>query len=279
MATPFESVLLRVHDSGDYFSPWYFRAMQRALNQRDDWIIAYGYTKRIDLLQTEEVAYNYSVLQSVGGKLDDRIDQSKPHAKVFLTEADRSEAGYADGNTSDIPAVNGESVGLVYHGNESVSDVDTNDTIQMRGGIQASGSGWVVSMPMYIKKRRLYTIEFDFTSIPDNELHRLITVKTGNSKVTKTAAKLSELDGIKYRPTSFDLPALASCPMAGACAFFCYALQGTFGFKSVRYSRARTWAVLHEAYKRGGEAMVEAVIGAALDTVMPKAAKARAKAA
>jgi hypothetical protein len=38
----------------------------------------------------------------------------------------------------------------------------------------------------------------------------------------------------------------------------------------VRHSRARAWAVLMEAYDRGGEDLVTAVIGAALDTMKPR---------
>jgi len=276
MPTYRNHVLLRVHDSGDFFSPWYFRAMLRAVGARP-WVKAYGYTKRLQLLSAMrdagEVPSNFSIVQSVGGRLDRLIDTSQPHSRVFETDADRIDALYAQGNESDMPAVRGETnIGLVYHGTEGYQGQEGHRPTD-RGKIVRRDRGWVVTMPLNIKNRKFHVHEFDFSDIADDDLHNQITVKTGNVKVKKTAAKLTEAAGIKYRAAAFNLPALATCPMAGECALFCYALQGSFGFKSARHSRARTWAVLMEAYDRGGESFVQTVIGRALDAMKPREVK------
>lgn len=279
-------LLLRIHDSGDFFSPWYMRALLSAVGKRP-WIQAYGYTKRIDLLAGMALPDNVKLLQSVGGRLDDRIDRDQPHARVFLTEQARIEAGYQDGNESDLPAVRGESVGLVYHGTETPIGVDSDDWKEeayTRGGITqvravnqygTRSHWWEVQVPTGIKRRKLHVHRFNLIDIPDAGLGKLITIRTGNAKVKKTAGKMST-GGVRYVAGAINLPALASCPMAGACALFCYALQGSFAFKSVRESRARTWAVLHEAYRRGGEDMVARVIGDALDAAAPRGVKVAA---
>lgn len=264
-------LLLRVHDSGDFFSPGYFRALVSAIAERP-WITAYGYTKRIDLLKRATLPGNLSLLQSVGGRLDNDIDQAAPHARVFLTTEDRLAAGYRDGNESDLPAIQGQSVGLVYHGTTSVDSVEIEGVITDRGGIRQTDGRWIVTVPTGIKSRRLYVHRFNLIDISDADLGKLITIKTGNAKVKKTARKMSS-DGVSYRAGAINLPALASCPMAGACALFCYALQGSFAFRSVRESRARTWAVLHESYRRGGEELTRSVLGSALDSAAPRSAR------
>ena len=141
-----------------------------------------------------------------------------------------------------------------------------------RGGIRQTDGRWIVTVPTGIKSRRLHVHRFNLIDISDADLGKLITIKTGNAKVTKTARKMSS-DGVSYRAGAINLPALASCPMAGACALFCYALQGSFAFRSVRESRARTWAVLHEAYRRGGEELTRSVLGSALDSAAPRSAR------
>lgn len=268
--------LFRVHGSGGFFSPWYMRAVFRVVGARP-WIEAYGYTKRSDLLKAglwDMLPPNYSLLQSVGGKFDDKIDETRPHSKVFLTEEDRDEAGYIDGNDSDIPAIDGRSVGLVYHGSEGVKSVDTTAPIKGRGGFKAVGPGqWEITVPTGLKNRRLHVHTFDFRAVEDGDLPALIKVKTGNQKIKKTAKKLSKRDGVKYYPLAIDLPALASCPGAATCALFCYAMQGAFQYPVVREAQARTWAVLLEAHRRGGEDMVVLILGQALDAAAPRSIK------
>jgi hypothetical protein len=214
--------------------------------------------------------------------MDGKIDPSRSHARVFSSHEDRIGSGYADGTKSDVPAALGEvRIGLVYHGTENAAlDVPRLDK---RGGIELLTEDrivdgiviglegeWLVSAPMGIKRRKMNYASFDLGGIRTEDLHCLIPVKTGNSKVKETAQKLGEIEGIKYRPAAYNTPALSTCAAAGACSGFCYALQGTFGFRSSRWSRARTWAVLREAQRRGGEETVGLVLGMALDTLKPR---------
>ena len=108
--------VIRVHDSGDFYSQeyldrWY--AVARALPDK----IFYAYTKRMDLDLWTNKPDNFRLVQSLGGKHDKRVDLSKPHSRIFATVAARDAAGYVDGNINDIPAIEGERcIGLVYHG-------------------------------------------------------------------------------------------------------------------------------------------------------------------
>lgn len=275
-------VLIRFKDSGDWFSPVEYRAAMRETARREAWLRGYGYTKRLDILHRTPPPANVAIVQSVGGTMDAKIDPTRPHSKVFGSHADRVAANYVDGTASDVPAAVGETrIGLVYHGAEHAPlDVPRLD---MRGGIELLTEDriidgvcvgvegeWLVSAPMGIKRRKMNYASFDLAGIRTEDLHCLIPVKTGNVKVKETARKLGEIEGVRYRPAAYNTPALSTCAAAGICSGFCYALQGTFGFRSSRWSRARTWAVLREAQRRGGEETVGLVLGMALDTLKPR---------
>ena len=49
-------VLIRIHDSGDFFARWYWDAMDQALAARADWLVPYGYTKRVDFVERDNAA-------------------------------------------------------------------------------------------------------------------------------------------------------------------------------------------------------------------------------
>lgn len=49
--------------------------------------------------------------------MDDQIDVTESHSRIFVSHHDRRKAGYVNGNTNDQPAIDGETkIGLVYHG-------------------------------------------------------------------------------------------------------------------------------------------------------------------
>ena len=113
-------LIIRLHDSGDFFSAWYRDAWFSALCQRPN-VIAYAYTKSHAGLDWSTVPGNLRLTQSCGGKDDALMRDDKPHARVFASHADREAAGYVDGTESDIPAILGHMrLGLVYHGNETL---------------------------------------------------------------------------------------------------------------------------------------------------------------
>ena len=107
---------IRIHDAGDFYSQEYFNKwcdIARALPDR----IFYAYTKALHLDLWTDKPENLRIIQSLGGRWDDKIDLTKPHSRIFSSEAARDAAGYVDGNINDVPAIEGVTyIGLVYHG-------------------------------------------------------------------------------------------------------------------------------------------------------------------
>lgn len=113
--------IVRIHDSGDFFSQEYVDAWARIArafpNKR-----FYSYTKSLHLDFTS-MPGNVSIVQSMGGKMDASIDMNRPRSRIFATVGDRERAGYVDGNINDGPAINGEQrIGLVYHGSRHLTE-------------------------------------------------------------------------------------------------------------------------------------------------------------
>jgi hypothetical protein len=112
---------LRIHDSGDFYSPEYMLKwfeIARALPN----VKIYAYTKQVILLKKlwEQKPDNLKLVQSLDGKFDTIIDKSLPHARIFGSVEELNAAGYVDTSVSDLPAslpgiVN---IGLVIHGNK-----------------------------------------------------------------------------------------------------------------------------------------------------------------
>lgn len=120
---------IRLHDSGDFFSRPYYHAWLAVAGRFSD-ITFYAYTKSIPFLNWDKHPENFRVTQSLGGRRDYDIDYRKPHAKIFASEHERVDAGYCDGNESDIPAIIGETkIGLVYHG---VRNLTETNLVQIR---------------------------------------------------------------------------------------------------------------------------------------------------
>ena len=266
-----ERMLLRGYDSGDWDSYEQAKAECEVVAARP-WVLVYKYTKNIKWLARlrEEglLPDNYRVVQSVGGYQDHLIDERYPHAKVFATHEDRIAAGYVDGTGTDIPAIEGAiKIGLVYHGTEKVEHLDAPN-LKDRGGIKMLSPGeWKVIVPLGLKNRKNLEFEFDFSDVSDVDLPGLVSLRTGNRKVKKTAKGLGELHGRKYVPAAISIPALASCPNAKDCTGFCYAMQGLFLMTTHARKRAHLWALHREARRRG--TLVE-VLGAQLDAVMTR---------
>lgn len=109
------ATVIRLHDSGDFFDQAYLDAwleVMRAFPEKS----FYAYTKSLHLDFSQRPS-NFQVIQSMGGMLDDSIDTSKPHARIFVSHRQRRRAGYVDGNVNDGPAIRGEQkIGLVHHG-------------------------------------------------------------------------------------------------------------------------------------------------------------------
>ena len=119
-------LLIRVHDSGDFYSPeyqklWYSIADHYKNNSK---IQFYAYTKMVD--QTKQLSTikpsNFRIIYSYGGKQDNLIDTTKEHhSKVFESLDALFKSGYIDGTHDDtVAALSTEvKIGLVYHGVKS----------------------------------------------------------------------------------------------------------------------------------------------------------------
>jgi Gene product 88 len=113
--------VVRIHDSGDFYSQAYYDAWCEIARAMPDKVF-YAYTKSMHLDLWGGKPDNFRLVQSLGGKHDKRVDLSKPHSRIFASHAAREAAGYVDGNVSDLPAIEGEiRIGLVYHGGRNLT--------------------------------------------------------------------------------------------------------------------------------------------------------------
>lgn len=122
--------LIRVHDAGDFYSLDYtlswFRIMRHF--ETEPSVSFYAYTKEVSRFKSLEVNYdnipkNFTIIFSLGGKLDSLIDQQKDrHAKVFQSETKLLKDGYIDASNDDTLALTSNpKVGLIYHGTKGYS--------------------------------------------------------------------------------------------------------------------------------------------------------------
>ena len=121
-ALPRKFKRVRIHDSGDFFSHSYFQAWIE-IAEAHPHIAFYAYTKMISMLrQYPDLPANLHIIQSVGGLEDDLIDMSRPHSRIFTSDAACKAAGYINASKSDRPAYEGETrIGLVYHGSRKLT--------------------------------------------------------------------------------------------------------------------------------------------------------------
>jgi hypothetical protein len=113
--------VVRIHDSGDFFSQDYLTAWFTIAMAYPEKIF-YAYTKSLHL-DFSGKPNNFKIIQSEGGKMDKLINKAQSHSRIFADETARIAAGYVDGNIDDSPAIEGEiKIGLVYHGVRNMTD-------------------------------------------------------------------------------------------------------------------------------------------------------------
>lgn len=116
-----KNATVRVHDSGDFFSQQYMDAWFEIASNFPDKKF-YAYTKSLHL-DRSGCPDNFQIIQSVGGLMDDAIDPTQSHSRIFTSHYERRKNGYVNGNTNDKPAINGETrIGLVYHGVKNLKE-------------------------------------------------------------------------------------------------------------------------------------------------------------
>jgi hypothetical protein len=110
--------LIRIHDSGDFYSKDYTNAWYSIMKQCPNTRF-YAYTKMVAMMSQFEPLPNFRLIYSYGGLQDSQIDTTKHyHSKVFESLEALQSQGYADASNNDLVAALGESkcIGLVYHG-------------------------------------------------------------------------------------------------------------------------------------------------------------------
>lgn len=129
-------VVLRLHDSGDFFSQGYVNAVAQAVERtkailpdlldHEVEFIPYAYTKSLHLDLSPLVNAGVRLVQSHGGKYDHLIDESLPIAQVFAKGAEIPD-GWIDGQSeehADTLAILGHKrIALSYHGNATQPDL------------------------------------------------------------------------------------------------------------------------------------------------------------
>lgn len=114
--------VVRIHDSGDFYSHEYYRKWCEIAKQLPN-IIFYAYTKALDIDLYTDKPDNLKITQSLGGKYDNLVNLNMPHSRIFATIQDRINSGYEDGNVNDVPAIEGiTNIGLVYHGVKNLTE-------------------------------------------------------------------------------------------------------------------------------------------------------------
>jgi hypothetical protein len=112
-----QRVVIRIHDSGDFYNVPYLKRWLAVIEANAD-VQFYAYTKQVRLFKRLETPANFRLIFSEGGLFDSEIDLNKFHSRVFRTHEELHAAGYADASEDDLVAGIGANprIGLVYHG-------------------------------------------------------------------------------------------------------------------------------------------------------------------
>lgn len=114
------TVLIRIHDSGDFYSQEYYEAWKTIARQfkNDNRVIFYSYTKMISMVKSDNALLdNFKIIYSFGGSEDYLIDVDKDrHSMVFENERELDAMGYINASENDLLAIDvNPKVGLVFH--------------------------------------------------------------------------------------------------------------------------------------------------------------------
>ena len=110
---------VRVHDSGDYYSPAYLKKwIEIAIHNPN--VRFYSYTNMVDMFHKTDLPDNYDVIFSDAGKQRHliRFDRDR-HTNIFSSEEKLNKAGFVNASKIDLYATRWFSknhrVGLVFH--------------------------------------------------------------------------------------------------------------------------------------------------------------------
>jgi len=114
-----KQIYVRIHDSGDFYSPVYFEKWVSIAKLNPD-IRFYAYTKSHSFIRGREIPENMDLIYSLGSKNDQLIDQeSERHSKIFYSMDDMVSEGYSDSSYLDLNATKwvttNNKIGLLIH--------------------------------------------------------------------------------------------------------------------------------------------------------------------
>lgn len=96
---------VRIHDSGDFFAPWYLAEWANIADRNRD-ILFYAYTKEVTMMREHgDLPRNFRYLFSTGGLQDHLIAADDRHADVFPDADALHAAGYLSQAANDLLAV------------------------------------------------------------------------------------------------------------------------------------------------------------------------------
>lgn len=117
-----KQLVIRVHDSGDYYSLNYVKKWFNIMLNNED-VLFYSYTKMVPLFKKlKALPDNFTIIYSEGGLADNLIDTDKDrHSRVFGSHEELLDAGYDNAMDNDLVAClsDNNKIGLVYHGAKS----------------------------------------------------------------------------------------------------------------------------------------------------------------
>ena len=115
-----KQIYVRIHDSGDFYSPAYF-AKWLEIARLNPAVRFYAYTKSHSFIRGNFVLpENMDLIFSLGSTKDELINQeTERHSKIFKTADEMSAAGYSDSSYLDINATkwvtSNNKIGLLIH--------------------------------------------------------------------------------------------------------------------------------------------------------------------
>jgi hypothetical protein len=115
-----KQIYVRIHDSGDFYSPAYF-AKWLEIARLNPLVRFYAYTKSHSFIRGNfAIPENMDLIYSLGSTRDELINQeTERHSKIFQSADEMSAAGYSDSSYLDINATKwvtpNHKIGLLIH--------------------------------------------------------------------------------------------------------------------------------------------------------------------
>jgi hypothetical protein len=115
-----KQVYVRIHDSGDFYSPAYF-AKWLEIARLNPAVRFYAYTKSHSFIRGNfAIPENMDLIYSLGSTKDELINQeTERHSKIFQSADEMAAAGYSDSSYLDINATKwvteNNKIGLLIH--------------------------------------------------------------------------------------------------------------------------------------------------------------------